>query len=64
LPGAPHLVVRQPVTVVARVHHGSAVVLSGDKSTIPLAPAGDNLLQGAQSVPATPPAGGHDMHRH
>lgn len=79
---------------------GSAVVLSGAKSTIALAPAGDNLLQGAgafapgpemkvvvsltfpdgkawqarftpwarmqgaESVPATAPAGGHDTHQH
>jgi hypothetical protein len=79
---------------------GNAVMLSGDKSTIALAPAGENLLQGAgaftsgpdmkvvvsltfpdgkawqarftpgarmqgtSSVPATAPAGGHDMHRH
>jgi hypothetical protein len=33
---------------------GSAIVLSGDKASIPLAPAGDNRLQGQGSFQAAP----------
>jgi len=51
--------------------NGSAVVLSGTRSTVTHAPAGENRLtpwarvQGTQPPPSpTVPAAGHDLHRH